>query len=116
MNSASDENIVGKLTVQTKEEMQDMMKSDSVIEIVELILKNLVPKFGNNKMKHDPHQIMSKLRIQNNGSFKKSHAPNKDVRRALKFLKEDVGTQKMTLRFIENLECTSSDRKPTKKF
>ena len=74
VKSAIDENIVGKLTVQTKEEMQDMMKSDNVIEIVELILKNLVPKFGNNKLKYYPHQIISELNIQNNGSFNKSHA------------------------------------------
>ena len=50
------------------------MKSDSGSEIVELILNNLEPKFGNNALKHDPHQIMSKLRIQNDGSFKKLHA------------------------------------------
>ena len=74
VKSAIDENIARKLTVQTKEEMQDMMKSDSVIEIVELILKNLVPKLGNNKLKCYPHQIISELHIQNNGSLKKSHA------------------------------------------
>ena len=31
------------------------MESDSGTEIVELILKNLVPKFGDNKLKCDPH-------------------------------------------------------------
>ena len=60
--------------MQTKEEKHVMMKSDSVVEIVELIVKNLVPKFGNNTLKCDPHQIISELRIQNNRSFKKSHA------------------------------------------
>ena len=70
VNGASNEDIVGKLAVQTKEEIQDMMKSDSRTEIVELILKNLVPKLGNNKLRYDPH-IISKLRIQNNKSLKK---------------------------------------------
>ena len=86
-----------------------------MIEIVELILKNLVPKNGNNKLKHDPHEIISELRIQNNGSLKKSHAQAKDLRRAFKFLKEDVDPHKLTLRFIENVECASNDREPTKK-
>ena len=66
------------------------MKSDSGTETVEKILKNLVPKFGNVKLKHDPHQIMPKLRTQNNGSFKKLHAQEKDISCALLFLKEDA--------------------------
>ena len=86
--------------MQTKEEIHDMMKSDSGMEIVGLILKNVVPKFGNNKLKHDPHQIMSKLRIQNNGSFKKLCAQAKDVRHTLQFLKEDIGPHKLILRFL----------------
>ena len=65
--------------VQTEKEIQDMIKPDSRIEIVELVLKNLVPKFSDNKLKYDPHQIMSKLRIQNNGSFKKLHAQVKEI-------------------------------------
>ena len=77
VNGASDEDIIGKLAAQTKEEVQYMMKSDSETEIVELILNNLVLTFFNNKLKCDPHQIISKLRIQNNGSFKKSRAQAK---------------------------------------
>ena len=80
-----------------------MMKSDSVVEIVELIPKNLVPKFSNNILKYDPHQIISEIHAQNNRSFKKLHVQAKDVRRALKFLKEDVSPHKLTLRFIENI-------------
>ena len=53
------------------------MISDSETEIVELTLKNLAPKFGNNKLKYDPHKITSKLRMQNNGSLKKSCARKK---------------------------------------
>ena len=85
-----------------------MIESDSGKEIVELILKNLVPKFGNNKLKHDPHQIIHKLRIQNNGSFKKLFAQAKDVRYTLQFLKEDVVPHKLLLRFLEILEHTSN--------
>ena len=48
VNGASDEYFSGKIAVETKEKIQDMIKSDSGTEIVELILKNLVPKFGNN--------------------------------------------------------------------
>ena len=103
MNGASYEDNFGKLALHAKEEIQDVMKSDSGIEIVALILKNLVPKFGNNKLKHDPHQIMSKLRIQNNGSFKKLHAQAKDTRYTLQFLKEDIGPHELILRFLENL-------------
>ena len=72
--------------MQTKEEIQDVMKSNSGREVVELILKNLVPKFGNARLKHDPYQIASKLRIQNNGLFKKLHAQAKDERHTLQFL------------------------------
>ena len=55
MSSASDEDVIGKLATQTKEEIKETMKLDSWIKILELVLKNLVPKFGNNKLKHDPH-------------------------------------------------------------
>ena len=81
---------------------------------MELIIKNLVPKFGNNKLKYDPHQITSKLRIQNNGSFKKLCTQAKDISHILHFLKEDIGFHKLTLRFLENIECTSNDREPAK--
>ena len=96
--------------VQTEQEIQDMIKPDSRIEIVELVLKNLVPKFSNNKLKYDPHQIMSKLRIQNNGSFKKLHSEDKKLRHTFQFMKLDAGPHKLTFTFLENLECTSNFR------
>ena len=80
------------------------MKLDIGTEVLELILKNLVPKFGNNKLKHDRHQITSKLGIEINGSFKKVCAQVEDIWHALKFLKEDIGLYKLLLRFVENLE------------
>ena len=79
------------------------MASDSGTEILEIVLKNLVPKFGNNALKHDWHQITSKLRIQNNTSFKKLCAQAEDIRHDLKFLKEDIGPRKLLLRFLEIL-------------
>ena len=75
-----------------------MMKSDGGTEIVELILKNLV------QLKHDPHQIIYKLRIQNNGPFKKLHAQAKDIQNTLQFMKEETGPHKSALRFLEILE------------
>ena len=73
MSGSSDEAIVKKLVVQTKEETKEMIKSDSGTEIAKPILKNLVPKFRNNKLKYDPHQIISNLVAQNNGPFKNLH-------------------------------------------
>ena len=116
VDGASDEDIIGKIAAQTKEEIQDVMKSDSRTEIVELIVKNLVPKFGNNELKHNPYDTMSKLRIQNDGSFKKLHAQAKDIRCTLQFLKEDVDLHTLILRFLENLECTLNHRESTRKF
>ena len=46
VSSANDEDSVRKLTTQTKEEIQCTMKLDSRMEIAESILRNLVPKFG----------------------------------------------------------------------
>ena len=100
MSVTNDEDIIGKLAVQNKEEIQDMIKSDSSTEIVWLIIRSLVSKFGNNKLKYDPHRIMSKLRIQNKGSFKKSHAPEKYVRCTLCFLIEDISPHKLILIFL----------------
>ena len=57
---------------------------------------------------------MTKLRIQNNGSFKKSCVQAKDIRRTMQFLKEDIGPHKVILRFLEKLECTSSYREPAR--
>ena len=81
---------------------------DSGIKILELVLKNLVPKFGNNKLKHDRHQITSKLRNQNNGSFKIVCAHEEGIRHALQFIKEDIRPHKLLLRFFENIECASN--------
>ena len=60
-----------------------MMESDSRREILELVLKNLVPKISYNKLKHDRHQITSELRMNNNRSFKKLYAQAEDIRHAL---------------------------------
>ena len=70
---------------------------------MELILKNLLPKFGNNKLNCDSHQIISKLRIQNNGSFKKLHSEDKKLRHTFQFMKLDAGPHKLTFTFLENL-------------
>ena len=88
------------------------MKLDSRREIVELILKNLVPKFGKNQLKHDPHQTMPELCAQNDRPLKKQRAQAKGTRRSLQFLKDDVGCHKLMLKFLENLECTSNRREP----
>ena len=63
--------------------MQDATKSESRTEIVELILRNLVPKFSDKKLKYDAYQIASKLIMQNDGSFKKLNAQAKFIRHAL---------------------------------
>ena len=78
-----------------------MMKSDSGREILELVLKNVVPKISNNKLKHDRHQITSELRMNNNRSFKKLCAQAEDIRHTLQFLKEHIGLHKSLLRFLE---------------
>lgn len=44
-SSSRDKNIIRKLATQTKKDIKDMMKLDSGIEILELVPKNLVPKF-----------------------------------------------------------------------
>ena len=82
-SSAREEDVIRKMETQTKEEIKDMTKLDSGIEILELVLTFLVPKFGNNKLKHDRHQITSKLRNQNNGSFKIVCAQEEGIRYAL---------------------------------
>ena len=92
-----------------------MMKSDSGTEILELVLKNLVLKFGNNKLKHDRHQIISRLRIQKNSSFKKVCTQAEDIWHTLKFLKKDIGPRKLLLRFIENLEWSSNHWETSRK-
>ena len=71
-----------------------------------------MPKFSRNKLKYYPHQIISKLRIQNNRSFNEFYAHEKDVGHTLQFPNEDMGRHKLILRFIENLECTSKYREP----
>ena len=53
--------IAGNFVAQTKEDVEDEMKSDSRTEIVEQVLTNLVPKFGNSKLKCDPRHVASKL-------------------------------------------------------
>ena len=85
-----------------------MMKSDSRTEALELVINNLVLKFGNNELKNDRHQIASKLRMKNNDSFKKLCTQAEGIRRSLQFLKEDVGPRKLTLRSLENLEHAHS--------
>ena len=53
--------IAGHFVAQTKEDVEDEMKSDSRTEIVEQVLTNLVPKFGNSKLKCDHRHVASKL-------------------------------------------------------
>ena len=91
------------------------MASDSGTEILEIVLKNLVPKFGNNALKHDWHQITSKLRIQNNTSFKKLCTQAEYIRHDLKFLKEEIGPHKLLLRFLETFEYSSNYWEPVRK-
>ena len=53
--------ITGNFIAQTKEDVEDEMKSDSRTEIVEQVLTNLVPKFSNSKLKCHPRHVASKL-------------------------------------------------------
>ena len=69
--------------MQTKWEIQDMIESNSGKDIAWLILKNLVPKFGNKKLKHDTRQNICKIFIQKNGSFNKLNTRAKDARHTL---------------------------------
>ena len=59
--------VTGNVVAQTKEDVEDEMKSDSRTCIVEQVLTNLVPKFSNSKLKCDPHHVAFKLGAQNNG-------------------------------------------------
>ena len=62
MNISNNEAVIGNLVAQTNEDIEDEMKLDSRTQILDQVLKNLVPKFGNTKLTCNPHHIVSKLR------------------------------------------------------
>ena len=77
VSGASDEAIVNKISVKTRKVIQYIIKFCSRMEIVKIILRDFDSKFGNNKLKNDLHQIICKLRWQNNRLSTKFHSQEK---------------------------------------
>ena len=69
-NGLCHESIISKQARETQLELENFRKSLNGFEMVEAIIKRVVPRLGQNALKYDPYDLIRGLCTCNNGSYR----------------------------------------------